>query len=102
MILQSSTYSCWGLALDATHANFTVVHAYSTSTNGSNGGQQQTLLVGTRLGRVPLAGGNPEFIDVGDAKYYGPRRVLVDDTYVYGVDPRVVLRFRKDVAWSAQ
>jgi hypothetical protein len=100
ILLQATTYSCWGLALDATHAYFTVVHAYSTS-NGSNGGQQQTQLVGTRIGRVPLAGGSPEFMDVGDAKYYGPRRVLVDDTFVYGIDPRVVLRFRKDVTWSA-
>lgn len=96
-LLQSGSYDCWGLALDDTHAYFTVVHAASDPENGGG-----TFVVGTRIGRVPLAGGSPEFVDVGASKYYGPRRVLVDDTYVYGIDPRVVLRFRKDVAWLAQ
>lgn len=72
-----------------------------TASSGSSGQEHSvTFLVGTRIGRVPLAGGSAEFIDVAGTQYYGPRRVLVDDTFVYGIDPRVVLRVRKDVAWS--
>ena len=59
-------------------------------------GVDSSVLLGNGIARVPLVGGGPlQTAPLQADRWYGPRRVLVDDTYVYAIDPNYVLRFPK-------
>jgi len=95
-IFETTAFSCVGLAVDGTHAWFAVAKLAPLQGNGGNG--SNTYLAGTALARVDLAGPATQsaaVVDVSSTRWYGPRRVLVDDTYVYGVDPSYVARVAK-------
>jgi hypothetical protein len=81
---------CSGLAVDDTYAYVAITDTISTS-NGGN----QIVTVGSGIARVPLAGGPLQIVSLQSQEWYGPRRVFVDATYVYAVDPNYVARFAK-------
>jgi len=85
---EPTPFTCSGLAIDDQYAYFAMV----STTN-----LQSPVLVGTGIGRVPLAGGLLQTAPLQSDRWYGPRRVLVDATYVYALDPSYVLRFPKDL-----
>ena len=85
-----TSFSCNGLAIDDTYAYFAIVQVYVPPA-----GVDSSVLLGTGIARVPLAGGPLETASLTADRWYGPRRVLVDDTYVYAIDPNHVLRFPK-------
>jgi hypothetical protein len=90
----NAAFLCWGMALDETYAYFattTVVEQFS----GDPGGP--TYMMGTGLGRVPLAGGPLQTVPLASSRWYGARRVLVDAQYIYAVDPSFVVRVDKRV-----
>jgi hypothetical protein len=85
-------FLCWGLAVDDTYAYFattTVVEQFPGDTGGP------TYMMGTGLGRVPLAGGSLQTVPLASSRWYGARRVLVDAQSVYAVDPNFVVRVDK-------
>jgi hypothetical protein len=89
-----SPFLCWGMAVDETYAYFattTVVEQFPGDTGGP------TYMMGTGLGRVPLAGGPLQTVPLASSRWYGARRVLVDAQYVYAVDPSFVVRVDKSV-----
>jgi hypothetical protein len=88
--LAQTSFSCSGLAIDATYAYFAMVEVYVPPA-----GVDSSVLLGKGIARVPLAGGPLETVPLQADRWYGPRRVLVDDTYVYAIDPSYVLRFPK-------
>jgi hypothetical protein len=86
-----TSFSCNGLAIDGTYAYFAMVQVYVPPA-----GADSSVLLGTGIARVPLAGGGLlQTAPLQTDRWYGPRRVLVDDTYVYAIDPNYVLRFPK-------
>jgi hypothetical protein len=93
-LVDSSTapapFMCNGLAVDQDSAYFAIVDVYVPPA-----GPGSALLVGTAIARVPLAGGTMQTVSMQSDRWYGPRRVLVDDTFVYAIDPNYVLRFPK-------
>ena len=88
--LAQTTFACNGLAVDDTYAYFAMTRVYIPPSGGDN-----TAVLGSGIARVPLDGGPLETATLQADRWYGPRRVLVDDTYVYAVDPSYVLRFPK-------
>jgi hypothetical protein len=85
-------FLCWGLAVDEAYAYFattTVVVLFSNDPGGP------TYMMGTGLGRVPLAGGPLQTVPLASSRWYGARRVLVDAQSVYAVDPNFVVRMDK-------
>jgi hypothetical protein len=87
---EQTSFSCSGLAIDDTYAYFTMVHVAIPPA-----GPDSAILLGSGIARVPLAGGALETVPLTSDRWYGARRVLVDDTYVYALDPSYVLRFPK-------
>lgn len=88
----SAPFLCWGMAIDDTYAYFattTVVEQFPGDTGGP------TYMMGTGLGRVPLAGGPLQWVPLASSRWYGARRVLVDAQYVYAADPSFVVRVDK-------
>jgi hypothetical protein len=88
--LEPTSFSCSGLAIDDTYAYFATVEVYVPPA-----GVDSSVLLGTGIARVLLTGGPLETVPLQTDRWYGPRRVLVDDTYVYAIDPSYVLRFPK-------
>jgi hypothetical protein len=88
----SAPYLCAGAALDDKYAYValtTVVQVFP----GDPGGP--VPMVGTGIGRVPLAGGPLQIVPLASSRWYGARRILVDALYVYAVDPSFVVRVDK-------
>jgi hypothetical protein len=85
-------FLCWGMALDDAYAYFTTTQVVMQFPNDQGG---PTYMMGTGLGRVPLAGGPLETVPLASSRWYGARRVLVDAQYVYAVDPSFVVRVDK-------
>ena len=98
---QSSAPSkgCLGLAIDSSHAYFAVADWRTYACNNCGPGNGTTTeVVTTAIGRVALAGPpsqQPTFLTLSNDRVFGPRRFIVDDTYVYGIDPEYVLRIPK-------
>jgi len=88
--LAQTSFSCNGLAIDDAYAYFAMVEVYVPPA-----GVDSSVLLGTGIARVPLAGGPLQTVPLQSDRWYGPRRVLVDDTYVYAIDPSYVVRFPK-------
>ena len=89
---------CSGLAIDDTYAYVALTSTFNNNNgtaNGLNGAGNGAAIVGSGIARVPLAGGSPQIAPLQSQKWYGPRRVFVDDTYVYAIDPTYVARFSK-------
>lgn len=92
MLLQTSKFSCAGIALDPATEDvyFAAVHVLVTDT-GNNGNNY--ALHGDAVGRVSIADQTVETLALGFAgKATGPRRVLVDGSDLYLVDPLAVGR----------
>lgn len=86
---------CFGLATDASDAYFAIVRKETVPCNGC--GTAEDVFT-TGIGRVSLTGPPtqaPAVFPLATNRFYGPRRFLVDDTYVYGIDPAYVLRIAK-------
>jgi len=97
LVFQSTTSWCMGLAIDATDAYFATVEIRSYV---DNSGRSGTYLAATGMARVSLAGPpqqTPHVVPITSAsnRLYGPRRILLDAQYVYGIDPAYVLRVPK-------
>ena len=90
----NAPFLCWGMAVDDTYAYFATTAVVEQSP-GDTGGP--TYMMGTGLGRVPLAGGPVQTVPLASSRWYGARRVLVDAQYVYAVDPSFVVRVDKSV-----
>ncbi len=88
--LAQTSFDCNGLAVDDTYAYFATVQVYVPP-----GGL--SVLLGTGVARVPLAGGPLQTVALQSDRWYGARRLLVDETYVYAIDPSYVMRFPKTV-----
>jgi hypothetical protein len=86
-------FLCWGLAVDDTYAYFATTAVVAASGNDPGG---PAYMMGTGLGRVPLAGGPLRTVPLASSRWYGARRVLVDAQYVYAVDPSFVVRMDKN------
>ncbi|HEY8040386.1 MAG TPA: hypothetical protein VIF15_11360 [Polyangiaceae bacterium] len=85
--LVSTSFKCSGLAIDASYAYFAMVKVQQAQGN--------VVVVGTGIGRVPLGGGPLQTVSLQSERWYGPRRVLVDEANVYAIDPSYVLGFSK-------
>lgn len=85
-----TTFLCSGLAIDAQYAYFATAEVYVPPA-----GADSSVVRGTGIARVALSGGPLQTVALESDRWYGPRRVLVDDTYVYAVDPNFVVRFPK-------
>ena len=85
-------FLCWGLAVDDTYAYFATTTVVVQSANDPGG---PAYMMGTGLGRVPLAGGPLRTVSLASSRWYGARRVLADAQYVYAVDPSFVVRMDK-------
>jgi len=88
--LAQTTFACNGLAIDSVYAYFTMVQVY-VQPDGTQ------VLRGTGVARVPLAGGPLQTVALESDRWYGARRLLVDDEYIYALDPSYVMRFPKTV-----
>jgi hypothetical protein len=88
--LAQTSFMCNGLAIDAQYAYFAMVEVYVPPA-----GADSSVLLGTGIARVPLGGGPLQTVSLESDRWYGARRVLVDDTFVYAIDPSYVLRFPK-------
>ncbi len=88
--LATPAFTCNGLALDGDSVYFAIVQPYVPP-----GDPNSTAIVGTAVGRAPLTGGAVQTAALQSDRWYGPRRVLVDSTYVYAIDPSYVLRLPK-------
>jgi hypothetical protein len=87
----TTSFLCNGLAIDDQYVYFAQVDVYVPPA-----GPSSSVLVGNAIVRVPLsAQGAPQVISVQSDRWYGPRRLLVDDTYVYAIDPSYVMRLPK-------
>lgn len=80
-----ASFFCHGLAVDD-------AYVYVTMNAVPTGSGQ---VVGDGIARAPIAGGSLQTLPLQSQRWYGPRRVLVDDTYVYAVDPSYVVRVPK-------
>jgi hypothetical protein len=89
--LAQTSFMCHGLAIDDEYAYFAMVELYISP----GGAAPSSVLVGTGIGRVPLAGGPIQSVPLSSDRWYGARRVLVDSAYVYAIDPSYVVRFPK-------
>jgi hypothetical protein len=85
-----TSYLCSGLALDQDYAYFAMIQVYVPPA-----GPGASVVLGKGIARVPLAGGDVQTAALSTDRWYGARRVVVDDTFVYAVDPQYVLRFPK-------
>lgn len=92
-LIHSGVVMCRGLAIDELYAYVAIVDVLSPPQGDPN--SAGASLIGTGIMRVPLAGGAPQTVSLQSQRWYGPRRVLVDGTYVYAIDPQDVLRFPK-------
>jgi hypothetical protein len=88
--LAGTSFLCNGLAIDDQYAYFAIVQVYVPPAGASS-----AELLGTGIARVPLAGGPLEMVPLQSDRWYGARRLIVDDSYVYAIDPSYVLRLRK-------
>jgi hypothetical protein len=88
--LASPAFTCNGLAVDGDYVYFAVVQPYVPPAGASS-----TAIVGTAVARAPLSGGGVQEASLQSDRWYGPRRVIVDSTYVYAIDPSYVLRLPK-------
>jgi hypothetical protein len=88
----NASFLCWGMAVDDTYAYFATTSVAQQSSNDPGAG---VYMMGTGLGRVPLAGGSLQTVPLASSRWYGARRVLVDAQYVYAVDPSFVVRVEK-------
>lgn len=91
-----ASFFCRGLATDGQYAYFTTneVTGYSqgpSCTNCTNG-YTVSGIVGNGVGRAPIGGGAAQMLPLQSQNWYGPRRVFVDATSVYAVDPSYVVR----------
>lgn len=82
-----TTFTCGGIAVDAQYVYFTMLETADP---------QSPVVLGSGIGRLPLGGGALQTASLQSDRWYGARRVAVDDTYVYGLDPSYVVRFPKD------
>jgi hypothetical protein len=90
-VFATNRFSCLDVALDATHVYFTIL-ALSQFEDQSDG-----LLRHVGIGRVPLAGGMPEILDLGIiGPHAAPRGVFVDGDDLILVAPFAVAKLRKD------
>lgn len=91
-----ASFFCRGLATDSKYAyvtmNEVVGFDQGSSCNTCANGFAITGVIGTGIVRVPLGGGAPQTIPMQSQNWFGPRRVLVDDAYVYAIDPSYVVR----------
>lgn len=89
-----ASFFCRGLAVDDAYVYVTMnVTAWQyTNTGGTTGFE---YIIGSGIARMPLAGGAMQTIPLQLPRWYGPRRVFVDDQYAYAVDPSYVLRVPK-------
>ena len=86
---------CAGVAADAQYAYFAIVEQKQV-VGGCCG--TQYYLATTGIARISLTGTTtqvPSIIPLDTNRLYGPRRFLIDDTYLYGIDPAYVLRVAK-------
>lgn len=91
VILETSAFSCLDIALDDTHAYFTIVELV--------GGKLDDQVIGIGLGRVALGAPHEvETLDLGfvDANA-GPRQLLLDGDDIITISPFTVGRFKKTV-----
>ena len=84
------SFLCSGLALDTDYAYFAMVQVYVPPA-----GVDSAVVLGEGIGRVKLSTGDLTTVPLSTDRWYGARRVLVDDTYVYAIDPQYVVRFPK-------
>lgn len=89
-----ASFFCRGLAIDGQYAYVTMNALASTPCNGCSN-TSSIYVAGNGIARIPLGGGALQTMPLESQEWYGPRRVFVDDTYVYAVDPSYVLRVDK-------
>jgi hypothetical protein len=93
----AASFLCWGAAVDSTYAYFTTTQVDQFQDNSTS---SQVSMEGVGIGRVPLAGGPPQFVSLASPRWYGPRRLKVDSGYVYAIDPSFVARIDKSAFGS--
>lgn len=86
---------CAGVAADATYAYFAIVEQKQVTESCCG---TQYYLATTSIARISLTGAStqvPSMIPINTTRFYGPRRFLVDDAFLYGIDPAYVFRIAK-------
>jgi hypothetical protein len=86
---------CAGVATDGTYAYFAIVEEKS---NNESCCGTQFYLATTSIARISLTGATtqtPSTIPINTTRFYGPRRFLIDATFLYGIDPAYVFRIAK-------
>lgn len=86
-----SPFLCNGLAIDETYAYVAKVEVYVPPA-----GPGSSVLLGKSIVRIPLSGqGSAQEVPLQSDRWYGARRLLVDPSYVYAIDPSYVMRIPK-------
>ena len=88
-LFTTTRFSCMDIALDGTHIYFAIVSVIGSDSNSQ-------YMRGDGVGRVDRTTGALESLDLGIiSPESGPRRVYVDDTDLYLVDPVVIGKIAK-------
>jgi hypothetical protein len=89
LLFTTQQFSCSDVALDGTHAYFTIVSIEGNDSNNQS-------MNGAGIGRVELATGTVETLALGIiGPQAGPRRVYADGADLYLVDPNVIGKIAK-------
>jgi hypothetical protein len=87
----TTPFLCNGVALDDQFVYVAMVEVYVPPA-----GPGSSVLLGKGIVRVPISGqGQAQVVPLQSDRWYGARRLLVDQGYVYAIDPSYVMRIPK-------
>lgn len=102
LIYDAPGTACMGLAIDDAYAYFAIVvqkTIVEDCCHDDDGGKHTDVFTATSaVARISLTGAPNQpasQIPLDTERFYGPRRLFVDDSFVYGIDPAYVLRVAK-------
>jgi hypothetical protein len=87
VLLHSSSFSCWGVAIDETAVYFAIVNIDSS--------QFDPTVDGIGIGRVTFDGAFESISTGFFGAGFGPRRIFLDGEDMFAVDPLAIAKIKK-------